>query len=144
MSTCPTPASDSYIQIDAFLKDALFEFTQVQNIEGAVETRAATGDLHVVSKYQREAFDILWPELNQTESNQLRQILSQVGINVLHTVIYATPEIIRKWDNSTPPGYGVNGDIGRIRKKIRVTSWAMPHHDNIANTYRAIAHCMEA
>lgn len=144
MDQCPTPASDSYIQVDAFLKDGLFAFLQTEGEEGAVETRAATGDLHILSRYLKEAFELSFPELNQAESDQLRQILSQVGVNVLHTVVYKSPEVTRKWDGSTLPGYGINTDIGRLRKKIRVKTWSMPHHENIANTYRCTVQCVEA
>lgn len=142
--SCPTPSSNSYVDIDGFRKDDLFLFTEGEPEEGAVEHRAATGRMHVVSRFQKETFRVDWPLLNEAEEAQLRQILMQVGINVLHTVTYGTPQLIRKWDDTTLAGYGINTDINRVRGKARCVRWSIVHLPRQANKYKATAAFVEA
>lgn len=144
MSACPTPATDSYLQIDNFLIEKLFQFARLEQEINSVRLRAATGRMHVKSRFQKDHFRLFYPRLIQSESDEIAKIMQQVGIDALHVVRYSTPEIMRVWDDATPAGYNVNSDTTKIRGKIWIDSWEMPHLDGHANEYELSIVCIEA
>ena len=138
--------SNSYIQIDNFQIFDLFNFIMGQPLESATETRGYTGTLHVISRFFVDQFKINFPKLTQDQMNQLNVLVQKTGVDALHTVIYSSDNnLIRKWDSSTTwsAGYGINDDVQRLRRKVRIRPVAIPHWDRLAGFYSATLDCIE-
>lgn len=143
--SCPHPASNSYLQIDAFILYDLFDFEMLPPQEIATEVRDYSGSLHVISRVFLDQFRFTFPKLTQAQFFQLNLILQSTS-SPLHTIIYSTPTLIRKWDNSTnwASGYGINDDVQRKRKKVRIRQFTPPHWPNVSNFYSIQGEGIEA
>src|SRR5258708_2832207 len=135
---------DTYITIDNFTINELFAFKMESPDEGASQQRSYDGTLRIYSLFFKDQFTITFPKLTQMQYAQLVQLLSQTGLNILHTVKYKQPQLIRLYDGTTKASYTTNTDINRIRGKIRFDKWDIPHWPNQAEFYSATLHGIEA
>lgn len=142
----PYAGAESFLQIDTFEMFDLFNFEMQAPLEGAMDVRAFTGNLHTNIRYYKDTFKISFPKLTQAQAFALNLICQQVGVGALHTVIYGAQGIIRKYDGSTnwSAGYGINDDVQRLRGLVRIHPIVMPHWTGISNIYSAILDCEEA
>lgn len=135
---------DTYITIDNFTMNELFAFKMENPVEGSNQQRSYDGSLRVYSVFFKDQFTLTFPKLTQAQYDQLVQLLSQTGLNALHTVRYTQPKLTRLYDNSTKAGYSINTDVNRIRGKIRFDKWDPPHWPNQAESYSMTLHGMES
>lgn len=143
MSACPTFITGSSIQIDGFTMNDLFLVTDKEPVLTSTEVIAFTGDEHRFDASHKDQFEINFPLLTQAQMSQLKQICRQVGANAFHTVIYSTPELVRKYDGTSQPYDGINSDVNRIRKKVSFQAVAFPHLAGQADLYECTIKCRE-
>jgi len=135
-------SASSYLTIDGFRIDDLFNFADGPPIIGRLATRSYTGTMYLTDKYYKDTFQVTFPKLTPTQMYQLNQILRQTGIGALHTVVYASAGpngavALRKYDGSTAyaSGYGINDDVGRLRAQVYATKFSFPHWPNFSSFF---------
>jgi hypothetical protein len=138
--TNPTGSGNSWFTVGSFTVYDNFVFAMSPPIESAEEVRSANGDLHVYSSFWKDSFDVTFNRVTQDDYNSLMQALQAVGADALHFAEYGSPELTRRWDadstsSGTAPGYGVNVDVNRVRRKARLRRISAPHATGIANEY---------
>lgn len=132
------------IQIDeTFINWGPFFFQDKPPRIGRVEVEQWTGGISSNTRYFKEVFEIEFTILNQQQANTLTQILQETGVEAVHTLIYQTPEITRKWDGTTAAGSNINTDVNRVREQVLLTYDGMIHIVGNANLYTCVVHGME-